>query len=940
MGREAPTLFERGPELERLRETRAGARAGVGSVVVVEGPAGVGKTALLAAAREEAEREGLAALGATAPVLEGEIAWGAVRRLLAPALAADAEALLGGAAAHAAGPLGLSPEPAGAGALHGLYWLIAGLAERAPLQLALDDAHWADEPSLRFLAYLAERLSDLPVALVLGVRSGEEQPPPLRALLAAPDTQVIALRELSPAASAALTRARLGATAADEFCAACHQASGGNPFLLRELTRELRREGVEPSAERRGEVAAATPASVIRAVGLRLARLPEPARELAAAVAIFGGGADLRQAAELAGLEPEEAEAAADALAAAGILAPEAPPRFAHPLVAEVVYGALPPFRRGRRHRRAAALLAAGGSGDQRVATQLLATPAAGDPWVVERLREAAAAALGRAAPQTAADLLERALAEPPAEAERGEILAGLGCAELAAGRPDPSCEHLGEAVRLIVEPRDRARAALDHGRALYLTGRPMEGAAAFERGHVELTEAGIDDPSLGGELRAAWLAVARTELPLRARAAALAREVSADPPRGDSYGERALLAQVAGELTFAAEPRDRALELSRAALADGELIAQETSDGLNWIAAMGALGWGDDFDAYDELQRLAQADARRRGSVIGLVNGSYGLSFSHYYRGLLASAAASAWQAIEAESDGWVFFLPAARAHLSWSLIERGELDAALAQLEMARDDVAWPASAMQALVYEAKARLHLALAEPGLALDAALAAGRIFEEALVENPSIAPWRARAAVAAARLGRVDQAEALLEESLRRARRFGAPRPIGVTLLAAGQVRRRRAGLEALEEAVEVLADSPARLEYARALVFHGAALRRAGRAGPARERLLAGLDLAASLGAAPLAERAREELRAAGARPRRERLSGAASLTPAQLRVAELAVQGLSNREIAEALFVSRRTVETHLTQAYRKLDIASRAELEEALRGGGEAG
>ncbi|HET7589078.1 MAG TPA: AAA family ATPase [Solirubrobacterales bacterium] len=934
-------LFERAQELGELRQAIERGGGGAGSVRVIAGAAGVGKTALLAAAAASAAGAGFAVLSASAALLETDLSWNVVQQLFAAGMRggeAAPEELLQGAAGLAAAPLGIVDEPASAGALHGLYWLTAELAERTPLLLSVDDAHWADEPSLRYLAYLAERIADLPVLLLVGVRTGEAEAVPLRALAAAAATRSVELRELSPGASAELARQELGAGAAKEFCEACHLATNGNPFLLRELAGQLRRDGVEPTAERSEEVAAATPEAVIAAVGLRLSRLPAPAPELASAVAIVGDGVRLPQAAELAGLGEAEATRAADALAAAGILRRDAPLRFVHPLVREVVYGAVPPFARGEEHRRAARLLAASGADSQHVAAQLLRADPAGDPWAVAALREAASSAMAQGAPQVAAELLARAIAEPPRGAARADLLAELGQAEMAAGRPG-ACERLGESVSLIGDPRRRARVALDHGRALYVTGRPLEAAEVLERGHEELVRSGVEERSLAAELRASWLAVARTELPLRSRAAELAREVSASPPDGDSYGERALLAQVAGELTFAGEPRELPLRLARAALGDGELIVQETSDGLNWLAAIGALGWGDEFDAYDALQRSAQADARRRGSAIGLVNGSYGLSFSHYYRGHLMSAIAAAQQAIEAEPEGWLFFLPAARAQLSWALIERGELAAAAAQLELAHQDATWRGSSMQALVFECEARLHLARSEPAVALEAALAAGRVLEEALIPSPSVAPWRARAAVAAARLGRTEQAEALLSEGLARARRFGAPRPIGVALIAAGQVRSGAPGRRALEEAVAVLAGSPARLEHARALVLYGSALRRAGHDKAARDPLVEGLDMAASFGAAPLAAFARDELVAAGARPRRARSSGVESLTPSQLRVAELAAEDLSNREIAEALFVSRRTVETHLTHAYRKLGIDSRKQLARALREAGAA-
>jgi tetratricopeptide (TPR) repeat protein len=263
------------------------------------------------------------------------------------------------------------------------------------------------------------------------------------------------------------------------------------------------------------------------------------------------------------------------------------------------------------------------------------------------------------------------------------------------------------------------------------------------------------------------------------------------------------------------------------------------------WVAAMGALGWGDDFDSYDAFQEVLLEDARQRGSIIGFANSSHGYLFTHHHRGLLLEAIADAEQCFAAQRDGWVHFLPAARAGVAWSLIDRGEVEAAAACLSAAHDDATWDQSSQQALVFEAEARVHLTRGQPQQALDNALEAGRVFAEAKIVNPSIVPWRSCAAIAAARLGQTDRAEELVNEEVALARRFGAPRPIGVGLIATGLIRGDD-GLEALEEAMEVLRDSPARLEHARALVLYGAALRRRGKVKAAREVLRSGLDLSA----------------------------------------------------------------------------------------------
>jgi DNA-binding CsgD family transcriptional regulator len=490
------------------------------------------------------------------------------------------------------------------------------------------------------------------------------------------------------------------------------------------------------------------------------------------------------------------------------------------------------------------------------------------------------------------------------------------------------------EAAELVAEPCRRAEIQLHRGRLLYLAGRIGDAARAFDDGLQDLAADGRD-PSLEAELRAGWLTVARLEVPLRRRAEEMTHAIAANPPAGGSYGERALLAHVAGQLTFDGEPRERGIELAYRALGDGELIRQETSDGLSWVVAMGALGWGDDFDGFDALQREAIADARRRGSVLGYATAMYGSNFTHYYGGVLGDAVDDARRAIDAERDGWRHFLTASRAQLAWALIELGELEAADAQLDQAEVDAALEEISAQALVREARARIQLIRGDPAAALRSALAAGELFtHNARISNPSILPWRSRAAIAAGAIGDRERAEELVSEELELARRYGAPRPIGVALTAAGTVRRGD-GVPALEEAVALLESSPARLEHTRALVMLGAALRRKGRLGAARDVLERGLADAASFGASVLEERARLELAAAGVRPQRRRRSGAEALTAAERRVAEAATEGLSNREIAQSLFVSLRTVETHLTHVYQKLGIQGRAELAAALSG-----
>ncbi|MBN9624486.1 MAG: hypothetical protein J0H06_16355, partial [Actinobacteria bacterium] len=339
------------------------------------------------------------------------------------------EALLSGAAALAKPALGLGSGDESS-TLHGLYWLIAGIAQRGPLLLAVDDAQWGDDPSLRCLAYVANRLEDLPVTMLVAIRQGERRPIALEALLARPDTELLSPRALSPRASAQLVRDVFDPAAGASFCSSCHEASGGNPFLLRELLEQLRRDGVDGRSAAPATVRTTTPTTIARSVLSRLARLPRAARELATSVAVAGGLAPLPVLAALAGLDADAVNEAAATLTKAGVFDGLLPLAFVHPLVRDVVYGDVAPAERDHRHREAARLLAAAGAGHEQVANQLMETEPAGDPWVASRLEAAAAEAIAAGAPSTAAPLLERALREPPPRAQRVRLLAELGRAE------------------------------------------------------------------------------------------------------------------------------------------------------------------------------------------------------------------------------------------------------------------------------------------------------------------------------------------------------------------------------------------------------------------------------------------------------------------------------------------------------------------------------
>jgi DNA-binding CsgD family transcriptional regulator len=328
-----------------------------------------------------------------------------------------------------------------------------------------------------------------------------------------------------------------------------------------------------------------------------------------------------------------------------------------------------------------------------------------------------------------------------------------------------------------------------------------------------------------------------------------------------------------------------------------------------------------------------ALADARRLGSLPHVLGLSCYRALVHLRSGSLADAEADARVALETGPRPPGFHAAAALAVLLETLAERGELDAAEATDERYRLAEQFPTMVQTGWLLAARGRLRLAELRPAAALDDLIAAGELFARLRSPSPSTAPWRSDAALAHLALGAPAEARALTAEEVALAHAFKGARALGIALRAAGLAEGGRRGIELLRQAVRALEDSAARLEHARAMADLGAALRRAGRRAESREILRPALDLAHRCGALALTERARTELVAAGGRPRRLLLSGLDSLTPSERRVAQLAVAGLSNRDIAQHLFITARTVEGHLTHAYQKLAITSREQLPAAL-------
>lgn len=709
--------------------------------------------------------------------------------------------------------------------------------------------------------------------------------------------------------------------------APCLRATGGNPFLLRELLAELAESGVTPAADAAEVALSVGPASVARTTLLRLARAPAAAVPLARALAVLGDG-ELRDAARLAGLDDATAAPAAAALGEAGLLGEGPRLRFAHPLVRSAIYGDLDERARTQAHGEAARVLADGAAPPERVAAHLLAAAPAADPDAVATLRIAGRRAYSSGAPAAAAHYLRRALAEPPPVAHRAAVLLELGRAEVRAGEPD-AVAHLEAAAAEARAGPPTARALRELARAHMTAGRMDAGSASFK----EAVACAGDDRELRLALEGELAAVLANVISVQEAAAGLAHH--RDLP-GETPAERTVLALLAFTAIQGNESAAVAADLMERALGGGRFVAEQTAATVVFAEGMMTLLLAEREQRALECLEPALADVQRLGWTAGLTAAPFLQAWAHLRLGDLPAARERARASLAISDErGWQVFTPMAAAVLCEAEIDRGDLVAAATALASSRLPEAAPDSALFQLALYARGLLRAARGETASALADLLMCGRQEVALGGVTPAAMAWRSRAALLHARLGDSGSAVALADEEVELAHALGAPRAIGVALRAQGLVRGGRAGLEALHTAAASLAASSARLEYARAMCDLGAALQRANRRRDARAPLSEAFALARDRGAEPLARRAQDELLAAGGRPRRAALRGANALTASERRVADLAADGRANREIAAELVVTVRTVEFHLSHAYAKLGIRSRTELSDALRG-----
>ena len=925
------TLLERDGEMSAIADACRSARDGDGRLVVVAGRAGIGKSGILADGQRSARTAGFTVLTARGSELEREFAFGVVRQLFERAVQ-RAPHWWAGAAEHARAVLdGVPVAPGGIfndvsqSVLHGLYWLVVNASSDGPLLLSIDDLQLCDRSSLRFLSYLCRRLDGLPVVVLAGLRTSGRHTadPTLTEVLEDPATEILEPQPLTAEAVTELLRRRLSAAPSTELAADCHRATGGNPLLIDELARALQADGVRPDIASVDVVATLGARAVSRTVLSRLAHAGAPAISVAQALSVVGDWAGVAMLESVTGLDADAIEKATRALLQAEIVLPGTPLRFVHPLVRDAIYREMTPVEAERRHLRATEALRRDGRPAEQIAAHALALRPAGRQWVVECLREAALIAVGRGAADDALSYLRRAVDEPAADEVRPRLLQELGMAESLANEPISAVEHLRAAYASTDDPAESARIAGVLARMLIFTNPPADAVTVLREARQVLPPGlgDLDDALAAIELYAVSFGAADAD---RGHRAAEIRP----PDPGSGPGARMLAAGAAWDRALTGGTAVECVELALAALADGVLIRADP-----WfmsIVAAGVLVLADEPSALDVWQQML-ADGHRNGSALTINGVRLWQGWNLLEWGALddADLALGLYSADtirrKGERENGMAYFSGFHVRL---LVERGDLAGAREALDRA-GRVA-PGSDGDLLLRRAETEVLLGETQWQRAFDAAT---RLQDSGQrVVNPAWMPSAALRSRALVGLGRYDEALEVAGDGLTAARHWGAGSTVGSALrvlAAALDAAGAASCIDTFEEAVAVLDSSPARLEAARAEFGLGAALRRRGQVTAARVHLAGAGEKATRCGANGLAELAASELQVAGGRPRRRAVSGTDSLTPSERRVVELAAAGRTNRAIAQELFVTPKTIEVHLSSAYRKLGITSRSGL-----------
>jgi DNA-binding CsgD family transcriptional regulator/tetratricopeptide (TPR) repeat protein len=884
-----PGLVGRSAELAVLAASFAAARAGSAQLIIVRGPSGIGKTALLGRIGDE---------GTILRTSGDRAAYATVRSLLG------------------LDPAHVLPDD-DYQALQELYRLALDLIDEAPLVLVLDNADSCDDKSLRWFEFLLRRGADLPLLVVLAECADGPVPYDRRlaAVAAAGRANVIEPGPLGQADVADLIRRELHRSPAPGFTLACVKAAEGNPRFLLRLLDAVREQGVRSDEAGAARVAELGGALVRVAVRERLARWPEPLRRVACAAAVLKAfDADL--VSSLAVMPIPAVAAAFDLLK--GYAVPGGGDEDRQLDVLSTVLDELAAVERADLTLRAARILNDAGAQPWRVADQLLALDAPLDePWMRGALAQAAGIGLITRLP-VALRCLARLVEDDPEDLDaRIDLAAAL--VEVDPWRAAPLLE---ESLPLVGDPQTRAVVAELLG-AISLTVPGVQPPLVVLSEALAAVGSGGDGAETADdfEIRVRLEALVRLRRP---GSPAVLRERPPDLP-GDTPAERQALAAQALLTTMRGTSATVAADFARRALS-----GPQPRTGWTASAASAVLFLADEFDeAIVGVGKAIIGGAKRNApwtELLALSTKAWILASA----GEITEAAIDITDAVEiAAKAPWGAKTTVHRSTYALVLFNQGEVDRAATVLDEA-DAIPRLGLALDDHYFLlAKSAVAWFRQDLEAALAYALRCGELLDEAGISNPVFAPWWLHAASLLARMGRASEAGELVERGEEMAGRWGTARASGLVLMAKGTITRGPGALEVLTEATELLAGTSAKSDHARAEALLGMALLRADDAVAAREHLRRSVDLSVRHGGWASATTARDLLVAAGGRMSQVTGDRVDLLTGREQKVAGIAARGASNSEIADALSVTLRTVEVHLTSVYRKLGVVNRADL-----------
>ncbi|GGO32798.1 helix-turn-helix transcriptional regulator [Micromonospora parathelypteridis] len=929
-----PTLIERDTQIAVLENLLVGATEGSGHIAMISGAVASGKSELLVEVADQAVARGAVVLDAVASCSERNVRFGVVRKIIdslpvAPDIMAVILRLLEEAT---------EPMSACAALMAYLSTTLLHLSERRPVVIAIDDIHRADNASKQYLLHLSRRIRRARVLILLttNVRTHRDEADFHSELQRQPHFTRLRLRMLSKSGTTRLISGQLGAQTAARLADEVHSATGGNPLLVRALVEDARVAAEQTTTDAEPLVRAET---YVHGVLDCLHRGEPDMLSVARAIAALGTAATPLMISRLLDMQPRAVVQALEDLNRCGLIDEG---QFRDPTARAAVLDHAPAEVLYSLRDRAARLLFDCGAPPTDVARQLVLRGRDTEPWTVPVLCKAADYALVDDDTEFARRCLELAYRVCPDQNVRAEINSRL---IRATWRTAPAAAR-GYLSRLTPATMQDQTAY----QSLPMSVAYLSWAGQVDRA-IDIVAELTDAPEAAGPSAVTAINAAQNWLTafiphLRPRFTLLtSQDATPDTDSGTTLADTASGSQHALPYLHAASAYSAALSGdvdTTPAVDEAIRVLQRyhlTDNAVHpLVSALWALIYADRLDlALSWCERLldecSSRDTPSWRAMLTVVRAEIALRLGEL--GVAENHARVALNQMSTQS--WGLGIAQPLAVLVQAYTAMGRYDEAMRML-----DQSVPPALSQTtpgLHYrQARGRWYLATGRPHAALETFLACGESMEAYGMDNPQVVPWRIDAAEAWLALGEPKRAKDLAEEQLRRSGR-GLRGQRAVLLRILGSIETGPRRLPMLREAVEILEDGGNRLQLALALGELGRCHQAEGDVNQARMLVRKAWHLAKSCGAEPLCEQlipgySESEVTppTRGTLPRSPETE---PLTEAEARVAALAAEGHTNREIAAQLFVTVSTVEQHLTRIYRKLDVRRRRDLPTKLSG-----